>query len=169
MLLRQSWEDVRRCLIKEYPSQVKNIKGYKVVFYNLRKMKPETTDSRLMIIDVSGEESVINPDVFMLEKEDGDEEYTDYALSMIPWAKVIGLMIDENADTAVPELDAIAYALFKMTFFGFTERKIQRNFNELVGIKRIRKRSKFNKVDIWWKLEREEWKRKREQYTYEQQ
>src|SRR5690606_28105027 len=98
LLLSYDWNTVWNAIRLRYPKEFRNLKGYRYVYNRLIQLDPYPTDSKMRIIDVSDTPEEINPDAFMLEREEQTGEYTDYALTMLPWQQVISLELDPEND-----------------------------------------------------------------------
>lgn len=54
-----------------------------------------------------------------------------YALDFTPWEEWLGMDIDKESLQAFPETEIISHCLYEMTFYGFTQKKIQKEWKKI--------------------------------------
>lgn len=125
-----AFKKVKDALLKHYPDQKKNIKGYKYVFETLRLMRPRDSKEE-MIIDIRrvGRGRNAYFDVSGMCKENGKEQ--SYGIEYTPWSKWLGYEINKKVLKKMTKEEIAAHCLWEMTFAGFTQDKIRRQINML--------------------------------------
>lgn len=121
------------------------------VFNELRRLKPEPSDG-ILHIEHYHEEHDMSEYPGYADPETGDkvwvEDYEDvfavypsehqaehYALEFTPWEQWLGLELDRlTLDTYAPG-QVLAYCLWEMTFYGFTQTEVQAKLESLVDAK----------------------------------
>ena len=130
---KYDWDTIWNAIRLTYPREFRNLKGYRHVYNCLINLQPYPTDAKLQIKNLAEIPGAIDPDVFILERDRQTGDYTDYSLTMIQWQQLISLELHKGIDKTVPDLSAIAYALFKVTYKGITESHRDKHFNQLLG------------------------------------
>jgi len=115
ILKNTKWKDVKRSLLYYYPDQIKNITAYEKAYNKIKKFKEiEVKDKKEYII--------------IRLVEDEYEEWYDictnkYAFSFRPWIDLVNLKIKK---CNLREDDIIAHFIWEITYYGFTEKKIEK-------------------------------------------
>ncbi|MBI4680835.1 MAG: hypothetical protein HY753_06455 [Nitrospirae bacterium] len=124
------FKNVKEALLRLYPNQKKNIKGYKYVFQTLRLMSLRYSKER-MVIDVSrlgrGRKAYFSVSGVCTEK--GIKQ--SYAIEYMPWSEWLGCEVDKQVFKKMPKEEIAAHCLWEMTFMGFTQDKIRKKLNAL--------------------------------------
>ena len=124
------FKNVKEALLRLYPNQKKNIKGYKYVFQTLRLMRLRYSKER-MVIDISkvgrGRKAYFSVSGVYAQKS----RQQSYAIAFTPWSEWLGLEVGNQVLKKIPKNEIIAHCLWEMTFMGFTQDKIRKKLNAL--------------------------------------
>jgi len=125
-----NFRNVKEALLRLYPDQKKNIKGYKYVFQTLRLMKPRYNKEG-MIIDIRkvGRSRNAYFSVSGVCREKGIKQ--SFGIEYMPWSKWLGCEVDKQILKKMTKDEIVAHCLWEMTFMGFTQNKIRRELNVL--------------------------------------
>jgi hypothetical protein len=125
-----NFRNVKEALLRLYPDQKKNIKGYRYVFQTLRLMKPRYNKEG-MIIDIRkvgrGRNTYFS--VSGVCREKGIKQ--SFGIEYMPWSKWLGCEVNKQILKKMTKDEIVAHCLWEMTFMGFTQNKIRREFNAL--------------------------------------
>lgn len=125
-----NFRNVKKALLRLYPDQKKNIKGYKYVFQTLRLMKPRYNKEG-MIIDIRkvgrGRNAYFS--VSGVCREKGIKQ--SFGIEYMPWSKWLGCEVDKQILNKMTKDEIVAHCLWEMTFMGFKQNKIRRELNVL--------------------------------------
>jgi len=128
IIKKYEWSEIENILLKLYPDQSKSIDGYQQVFNQLKSMKKE--ESLITIIISKYLDYIDNSEqIDVSGKEEGD--FDSLALEYTAWEKWLGMNIDEKTLADFAEVEIISHALYEMTFFGFDNEEIQKEFTLL--------------------------------------
>lgn len=128
---RAEWPNVAIAIVTERSCQRKNLEGYKTVFETLLLMEAALTDFRIVVERTPDlfDPRYGYPDVYGVK--DGDDKR--WSLVFSPWAEWLGMEVHEESTKAFSVNQITAYCLHEMTFFGFTEDKVNQQKLELDG------------------------------------
>ncbi|MBI5026651.1 MAG: hypothetical protein HZC12_08030 [Nitrospirae bacterium] len=119
------FKNVKEALLRLYPDQKKNIKGYKYVFQTLRLTRPRYSKEG-MVIDISklgrGRKAYFSVSGVCTEK--GIKQ--SYAIEYMPWSEWLGCEVDKQVFKKMPKEEIAAHCLWEITFMGFTQNKIRK-------------------------------------------
>ena len=125
-----NFRNVKEALLRLYPDQKKNIKGYRYVFQTLRLMKPRYNKEGL-IIDIRkvgrGRNAYFS--VSGVCREKGIKQ--SFGIEYMPWSKWLGCEVNKQILKKMTKDEIVAHCLWEMTFMGFTQNKIRRELNVL--------------------------------------
>ena len=125
-----NFRHVKEALLRFYPDQKKNIKGYRYVFQTLRLMKPRYNKEG-MIIDIRkvgrGRNAYFS--VSGVCREKGIKQ--SFGIEYMPWSKWLGCEVNKQILKKMTKDEIVAHCLWEMTFMGFTQNKIRRELNVL--------------------------------------
>jgi hypothetical protein len=125
-----NFRNVKEALLRLYPDQKKNIKGYRYVFQTLRLMKPRYNKEG-MIIDIRkvgrGRNAYFS--VSGVCREKGIKQ--SFGIEFMPWSKWLGCEVNKQILKKMTKDEIVAHCLWEMTFMGFTQNKIRRELNVL--------------------------------------
>ncbi len=120
-------------VIKLYPDQKKNMEGYVRALDEIRNTQPKATDVSIVVSVVKAKD-----DPFY---EKGDKDWVDicgvkgeedrYAIGMTSWREWLSMPISEVSLKSFSELDILAHCLWEMTWYGYSNRRIQRRMGDL--------------------------------------
>jgi hypothetical protein len=145
LLDKYTWDEIGPILVKLYPDQEDNLADYRHVFETLRTIQPAETTMRIFIEEVwdeftgkyyasvSGKDGTLRKDEPSEAVGDdalGDQEVS-YAIELTDWAEWLGMAIDAETLSSYSEVEIIAYCLWEMTFFGYSQADIQQAIDEL--------------------------------------
>lgn len=145
ILLKISFDDIMKSMIKYWPEQEKNINGYRDVYTNLLNMKGDKLSNYFIDVEY---------DYFDEWTEDGKSKtgrqtscpvssavhFTDlnkksyrkhYSIDGFDWDEIASMNISQDTLDNIPYEDIISSTLFEMTFYGFTEEKVNSFYDEL--------------------------------------
>jgi GNAT superfamily N-acetyltransferase len=136
LIRNNSWPSVEIALLDLYPDQKRNISGYEIIFSQLLIMPEDESDMEIVLERVEDEDSTDGyyNDVSGKKKdttEDEAELTSSYALEFTPWDQWLAMRIGSETLKEFSEPEIIAHCLFEMTFIGFDEATIQREWNEI--------------------------------------
>ena len=150
LIASTSWAEVKAALLWLFPDEERQLSGYRKVFWELRRMRPEPDPMRIAIErrptpgydeepapEVIGRNGTLNrelDDFKHLGKhataEYGAEE-TVWSLSLRPWRSWLGMTIEPATLREYSPAQAVAYCLSDMTFHGFSEAESREVSEEL--------------------------------------
>ena len=120
-------DDIVHNLIDLYPKEKKNIKGYFDALKELKSLKP--IKSKIYI------------DFDIVKDEDGN--YVDVAgisnserMSIVytDWKEWLGMRISSTTEKIWSHLNICSHCLWEMTFCGYSNKEVQSDAKELVGL-----------------------------------
>jgi hypothetical protein len=112
-----------------HDSYARNAVGYEEVFETLKEIDDTVlSDFKIRLTDVDGDE-VIEPFVHLSGISDSED--VPVSLTLTPWKEWLGMKIEADTLENYPAKDIICHSLFEMTFFGFTEEKVQGFLNSI--------------------------------------
>jgi hypothetical protein len=119
LICRTPWSHVENALCTLYGEHAENsMTGYRDVYETLLALEPTFNDEGWKIVldlVVQGDDTYTDVSTV---KGGSDEQYSS---SLSLWEDWLGYFIEENNQSA----DAIAHILYEMTFYGFTNDKVQ--------------------------------------------
>jgi hypothetical protein len=110
-------------LFSLYPKEKKNKKGYLIALKELRVTEPIKSVWSIRLTpttDFDGKPYVMADMV--------NKKGTEYSLSFIKWAKILGMKISPSKRTCI---DAISHILYEITFYGYTMKDTQTNEDKI--------------------------------------
>ena len=125
-VLNSYWKKIEKLLLT-LDKNNDDLEGYKKVYDELIKLKPERSDCILKINHIKNDEEDYE-DVFGTSKKDNQ----NYDLEFTPWQEWLGMEIDPKTLKEYPKPNIIANCIFEMTFFGFDQKKIIKKRDELL-------------------------------------
>lgn len=111
-------EVIVKNVIKLYPDQKKNKKGYLVTLSELRNLEPIITE---MEIDITLVENQGDPYIDVHGLKEGET----YALSYTYFEEWLGYTINEYVFKDFKDIDILAHCIWEMTWNGFTNKQIK--------------------------------------------
>jgi hypothetical protein len=140
-----NFKSVKEALLRLYPDQKKNIKGYKYVFQTLRFMRPRYNKD-VMVIDIRkvgrGKNAYFSVSGVCIEK--GIKQ--SYGIEYMPWSEWLVCEVDKQIFKKMLNDEIVAHCLWEMTFMGFTQNKIRRELNVLKRRSRDVKKGKVKTI-----------------------
>lgn len=127
-----NWLSVSMTLTSLYPDQEEGLEAYKKVFGFLQDMTPTDSDIEIVLTqcydDETNEESYV--DVSGRKQNNDDFQLTEsLAIEFVPWTRWLGMTVSSDTSKQFSELEIISYCLYEMTFVGYDEKEIQRQFS----------------------------------------
>jgi hypothetical protein len=119
-------------LLRLYPDQETSLPGYERVYWTLLSASPVDTTMRLMI------EYVPKDDEFGGYWDVSAQDLEDlefYAIEFRPWEDWLGMEIDPETLKTISSLDIICHCLWEMTFIGYEQDEIQKQWQEILRTK----------------------------------
>ena len=139
------WDDVCPVLLRLYPDEEQIGESYEQVYETLRSLQPASTKLRICIetvadgLDgttyegVSGKDGTTNRETAPeadWDDERGNQEAT-FGIEFTDWAKWLGMEIDPETVARYSEPEIIGHCLWEMTFYGFSQEKIQKFIDDM--------------------------------------
>ncbi len=127
-----NWLSISMTLTSLYPDQKEGLEAYEKVFGTLQRMSPTDSDIEIVLSlcyeDETNEVSYV--DVSGRKKNSKDSQLTEsLALEFVPWTQWLSMTISSETSKHFNELEIISHCLYEMTFVGYDEEKIQRQFS----------------------------------------
>lgn len=125
-----SFRKVRDALLKLYPGQKKNIKGYEHVFQTIKLMRPRYNKEGMVIYIEKvgrGKNAYFSVSGVCTQKKIKQP----YAIEYTSWSKWLGCEVDKQVLKKMTKEEITAHCLWEMTFAGFTQDKIRQEINML--------------------------------------
>lgn len=129
LLKLYSDEDIAERVEILYPDQRKE--GYLKVAKELRKTRPLRTSVAIEISHHKDDDGEEWEDVSGIGKPDKYGS-THYGIALTGWGQWLSMPITPETLKKYPEIDILAYCLWEMTFYGFSDKQIQRFGKKLV-------------------------------------
>lgn len=120
-----------------YPDQEEGLNAYKKVFGTLQRMTPTDSDIEIVLTpfydDETNEASYV--DVSGRKPNSKDSPLSEsLAIEFVPWTQWLGMTISSDTSKDFSELEIISHCLYELTFAGYDEKEIQRQFSSLKSI-----------------------------------
>lgn len=147
LIILSEWKDVERAMLYYYPDQKYNIPRYKEIFEEFKTMEPgelknRQNEGRLTVSVVT---DILDPEENIQSYNVTLEPY--YSIGMMPWRKILGLEVSEEAQKSFTREEIVAHVLWDFTFYGFYEEDVQGVAKDLNSkIKEIKKAKKIEDV-----------------------
>ena len=126
LIKTNNWFNVSNTLLSLFPSENKNCKGYEKIFRSLLLLEVKHSNMLLVIENIEEDSLEDNfSDVYGLLYDPVEQMQIKYSIELTPWCEWLGITISEDTLRQFSELEIISHCLYEMTFFGFSERKIQ--------------------------------------------
>jgi len=113
-------------LVLLYPDEEENREGYYEALNELRKTEP-LPKTPMKIVLVYGIDTEREKYIEVLGRNVKNEVWS---IVFAPWNEWLGMAIETNI--VMEQRRAIAYCLFEMTFYGYSNKKIQKEWEEIV-------------------------------------
>jgi hypothetical protein len=157
------WLNIEDKFISLYPDQQKNIIAYDKVFNELKILQPENSELTINLIwvrDDFDEEEYVDVSGYLANQEaTSDETTVSYALDFTPWEEWLGMDIDDKSIQAFSEPEIISHCLYEMTFYGFTQEKIQKEWKKIEksveDLENMTEEEKKKHIKSWEDLKKE--------------
>lgn len=134
-ILRQvAFDDVFKELTKWFSNQESNFNGYASVFCTLLEKTPKRHKLDDLFIEVKkvtedDETEWLNVSGINIAKKDN----ISYGIEFEPWDEWVSMYITQETLDSLSKEEIVAACLYEMTFFGFTENKVQNEKNRLIN------------------------------------
>lgn len=123
LILKNSFNKVIRRLLFLYPDETVNIKGYRKIYKRMKLMKFKNSKGNIHI----GYDAEMNfHDIYFTQKENNSK----YSLTFIPQKMLVNMKVSNETLLKYNELNIISHFLYKITWWGFDERKILKEAKE---------------------------------------
>lgn len=132
LVMKHSWNEVRKALITEFLDQEENVDVYEDVFSELKELHPTENKDKFVIQMRYVKEEDMHEDTGyydIVAKKPNDME--SYAIEFSPWEEWLGFYCNQKNLEEQGELVFIAHCLWEMTFDGYNQEEIQKTVNEL--------------------------------------
>ena len=123
------FEKVFERLCVWFDDQANSESGYRHVFEDLLTRKPKKHNLSDMFINISSYTHADGDWLDVEGVEPGKKKY--YGIEFCPWDDWISMFITQKTLDSFDKETIVAACLYEMTFFGFTEDKIENKKNEL--------------------------------------
>jgi hypothetical protein len=137
-------EEIIKMVLSLYPEQKSSEQGYRNALIELRALKPKRNK---MLLSVSPFTDDLTKETYtdVCGVKPGDE--MTYAIEYTPWEQWLGMQLHPVSLLHYNYLQIIAYSLWEMTWSGFSQAPIQKEFKELLkstktALKEIKKKEK---------------------------
>lgn len=137
LVMQTTYEEIEQAIAKVFESYGLEVTEYRKsnwakVFDTLYAMEPEQDiDMKLRIVpgDVSG--------YYDEETRKKNPEYSPYMFSLTatPWKEWLGMEVDEATLNSMSVADILGNCIYEMTWWGYDEETIRKNFEERFGKK----------------------------------
>lgn len=127
-----NWLSVSMTLTSLYPDQNEGLEAYKKVYGILQQTVPTNSEIEIVLQqcydDETNEESYF--DVSGLKRDSQNLQLTNsLAIEFVPWTEWLGMTVSSDALNQFSELEIISHCLYEMTFVGYDETEIQKQFS----------------------------------------
>ncbi len=123
LILKNSFNKVIKTLLFLYPDEIINIKGYRKIYKRMKFMKFKNSKGN---IHIDYDEEMNFHDIFFTKKETN----LTYSLTFIPQKILVNMNISNKTLLKYSEAEIISHFLYKITWWGFDERKVLKEAKE---------------------------------------
>gem|GEM_PF-1517002 len=124
-------------LLRVYPDQKVNLKGYNKALKQLRKTEPLPSSTVINLSTVKDEDEE-HTSISIIEKGSSER----LSASFIPWNEFIGMKITKDGKNTLskltpkltPKLEILVHCLWEMTWYGYTNEEVQEELMKLETI-----------------------------------
>ncbi|MFW9922465.1 MAG: DUF6557 family protein [Candidatus Thorarchaeota archaeon] len=123
-----SWDQIQKRLIELYPDQEINLDLYENVYLTLLNLPVVREDKKILLrirYVKDSSESWYDIDGYV------ENEQLGYGLQFLKWENWLGLEISEETLNQFSEIDITCHCLWEMTYSGFTQEEIEKNYHSL--------------------------------------
>lgn len=139
LLTKITSEKILKRLLKLYPDQKKNIRGYENVLKELKGLKEHSEVMRILI-----EKNYDKYDKkYYLHVCAIDKNKKTYAIEFEPWENWLGMKIHPTTFKICSQLDIVCHCLWEMTFTGFTNEDVKKEGKKLFDLCKTAKKEKL--------------------------
>lgn len=144
LLEETDFETAFKALCKWFRDQEGSREGYESVYDKIKGMKPrkhKLSDLFIKVEVVKEEEEDIGIGDWLnvCGKDVISKSIINYGLEFEDWNDWISMFITQDTLGTLSKEDIVAACLYEMTFYGFTEEKIQERRDELMGTVKLAK------------------------------
>lgn len=134
LIQTNKWLSVSMTLTSLYPDQDQGLEAYEKVYRLLQQIPRVETDIEIVLQqhydDETNEENYV--DVSGLKRDKQNSELTEnLAIEFVPWAEWLGMAVSRDTLKHFGELEIISHCLYEMTFVGYNEIEIQKQFSTI--------------------------------------
>lgn len=130
LLRNHFWANISPIFLEIYPEAKRNIDGLKNVFEKLMVMDSEGIEMSIVLTkEIDEEEEYIEVSGLYNNPKNEEEKYLQ-GIEFISWNKWLGMDICEESLDNFSEQEIISHCLYEMTFYGFSEKNIEKFLNE---------------------------------------
>lgn len=148
--MQTTYEEIEQAIANAFESYGLEVTDWRKsnwvkVFDTLYAMEPEPeVDMKIRIVpgDVSG--------YYDEETRKKNPEYSPYMFSLTatPWSEWLGMEIDETTLNSMSVADILGNCIYEMTWWGYDEETIRKNFEERFGGKDIKGAEENEKAEV---------------------
>ena len=144
ILKQTEFETVFKTLCHWFSDQDKSREGYEYVYNRIKEMKPykhKFSDLfiKVEVVKEEDEDIGIGDWLNVCGKDIISKSIINYGLEFEDWNNWISMFITQDTLDTLSKEDIVAACLYEMTFYGFTEEKIQERHNELMETVKLAK------------------------------
>jgi hypothetical protein len=136
LIKSNEWLSIELTFSKLYPDQQESIENYRLVYEALNFLEPVNSNIKIVLYQYyndDGQPSVI--DVSGLNPNPEPEDITSgVAIEFASWDKWLGMHISSLTLKEFTQHEIICHCLNEMTYAGFDEEEIQKEFSKLKSI-----------------------------------
>jgi len=123
LILKNSFNKVIKTLLFLYPDEIINIKGYRKIYKRMKFMKFKNSKGN---IHIDYDEEMNFHNIYFIQKENNSK----YSLTFIPQKILVNMNISNKTLLKYSEAEIISHFLYKITWWGFDERKVLKEAKE---------------------------------------
>lgn len=133
LIKTNNWLSVSMTLTNLYPDQLKSIEMYESVFESIQRMTITESDIQIVLQQCNDEENNEESyvDVSGSKKNSNFESTENLAIEFVPWTEWLGMAVGQETMIEFSELEIVSHCLYEMTFVGFDEEEIQKQFSSI--------------------------------------
>ncbi len=128
------WLSVQFTLLSLYPDQEDNLISYKSIYSQLQQSNALNKNIQIVLTqyfdEETNEKSYVDVSGFK-ESQNQVALSESYAIEFFPWKEWLGMKIKKETLVEFNELEIISHCLYEMTFVGYNEEEIQKQFSSI--------------------------------------
>lgn len=130
LIASNDWVNVEMTLMDLYPEQRREMEDFREMYRQLLETESEESPVEIVLEKFFEEDTDEEGYVEVSGIETGEQEETEsLSLEFFPWKEWLGMTISERTLREYDPVEIICHCLVEMTFIGFDEEDIQRQFS----------------------------------------